>query len=177
MESLGIISKVDTPTPWCAGMAVVPKKDKTVRICVDLKPLNQSVLRETHPLLKVDDTLAQLTNAKVFSKLDANSGFWQIPLAEKSWHLTTFLTSFGHFWRSHHLTTFLAPFGCFCFNKMPFGISSAPEHFQKQMNEILSGLPGVVCLIDDVLVYGSIQEEHDKHLQAVLERIQSAGAT
>ena len=60
---------------------------------------------------------------------------------------------------------------------MPFGISSAPEHFQKRMNEILSGLPGVVCLIDDVLIYGSIQEEHDKHLQAVLERIQSAGAT
>ena len=161
MESLGIISKVDTPTPWCAGMVVVPKKDKTVRICVDLKPLNQSVLRETHPLPKVDDTLAQLTNAKVFSKLDANSGFWQIPLAEKSRHLTTFLT----------------PFGRFCFNKMPFGISSAPEHFQKRMNEILSGLPGVVCLIDDVLVYGSTQEEHDKHLQAALERIQSAGAT
>ena len=67
MESLGIISKVDTPTPWCAGMVVVPKKDKTVRICIDLKPLNQSVLCETHPLLKVDDTLAQLTNAKVFS--------------------------------------------------------------------------------------------------------------
>ena len=73
MESLGIISKVDTPTLWCAGMVVVPKKDKTIRICVDLKPLNTSVLRETHPLPKVDDTLAQLTGAKVFSKLDANS--------------------------------------------------------------------------------------------------------
>ena len=115
MESLGIISKVDTPTPWCAGMLVVPKKDNTVRICVDLKALNMSVLRETHPLPKVDDTLAQLTGAKVFSKLDANSVFWQIPLAEKSRHLTIFITPFSHF----------------CFNKMPFGISSAPEHFQK----------------------------------------------
>ena len=142
-------------------MVVVPKKDKTVRICVDLKPLNQSVLCKAHPLPKVDDTLAQLTNVKVFSKLDANSGFWQIPLAEKSRHLTTFLT----------------PFGRLCFNKMPFGISSAPEHFQKRMNEILSGLPGVVCLIDDVLVHGSTQEEHDKHLQVALEHIQSAGAT
>ena len=81
MESLGVISKVDTPTPWCAGMVVVPKKDKTVRICVDLKPLNANVLRETHPLPKVDDTLAQLAGAKIFSKLNANSGFWQIPLA------------------------------------------------------------------------------------------------
>ena len=59
MESLGIISKVDIPTPWCAGMVVVPKKDKTVRICVNLKPLNQSLLCETHPFPKVDDTLAQ----------------------------------------------------------------------------------------------------------------------
>ena len=138
MESLSIISKIDTPTPWCADMVVVPKKDKIIRICVDLKPLNQSVLCETHPLPKVDDTTAQLTNAKVFSKQDANSGFWQILLAKKTRHLATFLT----------------PFRCFCFNKMPFRISSAPKHFQKWMNKIPSGLPGVACLIDDVLVYG-----------------------
>ena len=66
MESLGVISKVDIPTPWCAGMVVVPKKDKTVRICVDLKPLNTNVLRETHPLPKVDDALAQLAGVKSF---------------------------------------------------------------------------------------------------------------
>ena len=94
MQSIGVISKVDTPTQWCVGMVVVPKKDKTVRICVDLKPLNTSVLREIHPLPKVDDTLAQLSGAKFFTKLDANSGFWQIPLAEKSRHLTTFVTPF-----------------------------------------------------------------------------------
>ena len=161
MESLGVISKVEAPTEWCAGMVVVPKKDGTVRICVDLKPLNASVLRETHPLPKVDDILAQLAGARIFSKLDANSGFWQIPLAEKSRHLTTFIT----------------PFGRYCFNKMPFGISSAQEHFQRRMNDILNGLPGVVCLIDDVLVYGSNVEEHRTRLQSVLQRIQAAGVT
>ena len=92
MESIGVISKVDEPTPWCAGMVVVPKKAGAIRICVDLKPLNVNVLREVHPLPKVDETLAQLTGTKVFSKLDANSGFWQIPLAKKSQHLTTFIT-------------------------------------------------------------------------------------
>ena len=66
-----------TATPWCAGMVVFPKKNGKVRICVDLKPLNYSVLREVHPLPKVDETLAQ---QKIFSKLDANSGFWQIPV-------------------------------------------------------------------------------------------------
>ena len=75
MEAMGIISKVDETTPWCAGMVVVPKRNGKVRICVDLKPLNESVLREVHPLPRVDETLARLTGAKVFSKLDANSGF------------------------------------------------------------------------------------------------------
>ena len=69
MEKAGVISKVTEPTEWCAGMVVVPKKTGQVRICVDLKPINQSVLREVHPLPKVDETLAQLAGAKVFSKL------------------------------------------------------------------------------------------------------------
>ena len=64
---------------------------------------------------KVETTLAQLSGAKVFSKLDANSGFWQIPLADES----------------NLLTTFITPFGCFCFNKVLFGISNAPEIFQR----------------------------------------------
>ena len=119
MEKAGVITKMDEPSPWCAAMVVVPKKEGNIQICVDLKPLNECVLREIHPLPKVDDTLAQLSGAKIFSKLDANSGFWQILLAKKS----------------------------------PFGICSAPEHFQKRMNAVLSGLDGVLCLMDDVLVF------------------------
>ena len=103
---------------------MVPKKSGDVCICVDLKPLNESVLREVHPLPKVDKTLTQLTGARVFSKLDANSGFWQIPLAKPSRLLTTFIT----------------PTGRYCFNKLPFGISSAPEHFQKRRPSLLLGV-------------------------------------
>ena len=154
MESLGVISPVEEPTPWCAAMVVVPKDSGAVRICVDLKPLNESVLREVHPMPKVDTTLALLSDAKVFSKLDANSGFWQIPLAEKSRLLTTFIT----------------PYGRFCFNKLPFGISSAPEIFQRRMNEGLSGLPGVLCHVDDVLVFGKDQTEHGVRLHATLKK-------
>ena len=161
MKKLGVISKVDKPTCWCAGMVVVPKKSGEVRICVDLKPLNESVLRETHPLPAVDETLAQLTGATVMSKLDANSGFWQIPLSKDSRELTTFIT----------------PFGRYCFNKLPFGISSAPEHFQKRMSTILDGLAGVLCLMDDILTFGKDQKEHDTRLTAALEKIQAAGVT
>lgn len=161
MESLGVISKVDEPTPWCSGIVIVPKKAGTIRICVDLKRLNENVLRQVHPLPKVDETLAQLAGAKIFSKIDANCGFWQVPLEE----------------RSRLLTTFITPFGRYCFNKLPFGISSAPEHFQKQMSRILSGLDGVLCQMDDVLVFGKDKPEHDARLTAVLGRIEAAGAT
>ena len=97
MESTGVIKKIDKPTQWCAGMVVVPKKEGKIRICVDLKPLNDCVLREIHPLPRVQDTLAKHSGAKYLSKLDANSGFWQIPLADKSQLLTTFITPFGHY--------------------------------------------------------------------------------
>ena len=145
MEKLGVIAKVTQPTEWCSGMVVVPKANSRVRICVDLTKLNESVKRERHPLPAVDQTLAQLAEAKVFSKLDANLGFWQIPLAPESALLTTFIT----------------PFGRFHFRRLPFGISSAPEHFQRRMTEALSGLPGTVCLMDDILVHGTTREEHD----------------
>ena len=161
MEKIGVIIRVDTPTDWCAGIVVVPKPDGRIRICVDLTKLNKSVRRERHMLPSVEQTLAQLGGATVFSKLDANSGFWQIELTKESSLLTTFIT----------------PFGRYCFNRLPFGITSAPEYFQKRMSEILQGIEGVVCLIDDVLVYGRTQEAHDKRLTRVLQKIATAGVT
>ena len=161
MQSLGVISRVDQPSPWCAGMVVVPKKNGTVRICVDLKMLNENVLCEMYPLPKVDETLTLLSGATCFTKLNANSGFWQIPLSTDSRLLTTFLT----------------PHGRFCFNKLPFGISCAPELFQQRMSNILEGLQGVICQIDDVLVFGATRKEHDDRLIAIMRRLESAGVT
>ena len=116
-------------------MVVVQKKSGGVGICVDPKHLNENVLREVYPMPHVDETLSFLAGAKVFSKLDTNSGFWQVPLADSC---------------CRHLTTFITPFGRYWFNKLPFGISSAPEFFQKQMTAILEGLPGVLCHLDDI---------------------------
>ncbi|CAM4728520.1 unnamed protein product [Leuciscus chuanchicus] len=163
MEGLGVISRVDEPTDWCCGMVVAPKKDKEkVRICVDMTPLNESVCRERYILPFVDQTLGMLTGAQYFSKLDANMGFWQIPLSKESALLTTFIT----------------PFGRYHFNRLPFGISSAPEHFQNMMvTEVTADLKGVVCHMDDILVWGSTVEEHDKRLHAVLQRAEKASVT
>ena len=91
MEGEGVISKVNVRTLWCAGIVAVPKKSGAVHICVDLKRLNQSVMQEVYPLPKVDKTLAQLSGATVFSCLDANSSFWQIPLSTDSQLLTKFI--------------------------------------------------------------------------------------
>ncbi|KAL7861729.1 hypothetical protein SRHO_G00131700 [Serrasalmus rhombeus] len=161
MEQQGVISKVEQPTEWCAPMVVVPKQMGKVRICTDLTELNKSVLRERHPLPSVEHTLGQLAGARVFSKLDANSGFWQIPLSKESSLLTTFIT----------------PFGRYCYNRLCFGISSAPEHFQKRMTQLLEGLEGVLCQMDDVLIWGATQQQHDGRLRATLSRLQEAGVT
>ena len=72
------------------------------------------------------------------------------------------------------LMTFITPFGRYCFHHLPFGITSAPEHFQKRMSDILTSPEGVVCMTDDVLVHGQTAKEHDEHL---LQRLQEAGLT
>ncbi|GFS04633.1 Pol polyprotein [Elysia marginata] len=100
-------------------------------------PLNKAVLQEVHPLSSVDDDLARLAGSRVFTKLDARSGFWQMPLDSQS----------------RLLTTSLIPFGRFCMNRLPFGISSAPEIFQRRMSEILRDIEGVICHMDDILVH------------------------
>ena len=161
MENLGVTSKVDEPSEWCAGMVVVPKSNGKVRICVDLTKLNESVKRENHPIPSVEETLGKLAGAKVFSKIDANYGFYQINLAPESRPLTTFIT----------------PFGRYCFQRLPFGISSGSEIYQKRMAEMLEGLPGVVCHIDDILIFGKSQEEHDANLEKVFAKIEAVGLT
>ena len=113
---------------------------------------------EVHPIPKVDETLAQLAGACLLSKLDVNSGFWKIPLAPESSPLTTVIT----------------PFGRYQFNKLRFGISSAPELFQRCMSYILEGVPGVLWQINDFIALGGMQEEHDQHLEAALRSIEKA---
>ena len=161
MEEQGVISKVNEPTDWCSGMVVVPKSNGKVRICVDFTKLNENVCRELHMLPTVDETLLKLSGAKVFSKLDANSGFWQIPLAEELKHLTTFIT----------------PVGRFCFNRLPFGICSAPKHFQRRISYILENLSGVLRNMNDIIVFGETQKQHDKRLVEVLRKLAQAGVT
>ena len=137
MQILGVIRKAEQPTEWCAEMVTVPKPNSEVRICADLTKLNESVFRQTYPLPKIDALLGEIGDSTVFSKLDANSGFWQEKLAKQSQLLTTFLT----------------PFGRSCFQRLPFGLKSAPERFQRRMLTELEGLESVICIMDGFLVH------------------------
>ncbi|XP_060774394.1 uncharacterized protein K02A2.6-like [Neoarius graeffei] len=140
-------------------MVAVPKKNGQIRVCVDLKQLNKAVKREKYMLPTIDDILPRLAEAKVFSLLDAASGFWQLPLHEDSAKLTTFIT----------------PFGRYYFRRLPFGITSAPEIFQREMSELLKDQDGIAVFMDDILVYGNSTEQHKQRFQSALRTIENAG--
>ena len=109
----------------------------------------------------LDDALSKMAGAKYFSKLDAKSGYWQMKLNEESSYLTTFNT----------------PFGRYRFCRLPFGIVSSQDEFQRKMDEIFEDLPGTTPLVDDVIVHGKTQEEHDQNLRAALDRAASKHLT
>lgn len=161
LQSIGVIKPVVTPSDWCAPIVVVPKSSGKIRLCVDFTKLNEAVKRENFPLPSTDQLLAQLGGATVFTKLDCNQGFHQIPLDAESQELTTFIT----------------PFGRFCYTRLPFGISSGPEIFQRMMSQLLSDINGVLCDMDDILVYGMTQSDHDETLKQVLTRLRDNGLT
>ncbi|UYV69954.1 K02A2.6-like [Cordylochernes scorpioides] len=161
LEKAGIIAQVNVATKWCAPTVIAGKPNGDIRLCVDLSRLNEHVQRERHPMPVVEHMLGQLGEARFFSKLDANSGFHQIPLSPDCQHLTTFIT----------------PFGRYKFCRMPFGISLAPEYFLRVMSIILQGMNGAMCYLDDILIFASDSKTHDRILRLVLRKLKEAKVT
>lgn len=160
MEKMDVIQKVTEPTDWVNAL-VVAEKPKTgkLRVCLDPRPLNDAIQRPYYPLPTLDDVTPRLAGAQYFSVLDARSGYWAIKLDHESSILTTFNTICGRY----------------RFKRLPFGIVSAQDEFQRRIDEAYEGLPGVAAIVDDILVYGSTKEEHDANLRAMLERTRQKG--
>jgi hypothetical protein len=158
LTELQIITPVTEPTPWVSSLVLVQRGEK-LRICIDPKDLNTAIQRSHYPLPTLDDVLPHLSKAKVYSVLDARNGFWHVALDEQSSHTTTFNT----------------PFGRYRWLRMPFGVKSAPEEFQRRQDQALEGLDGVVCIADDILVYGEGSTmaqaiiDHDRKLHRLLQ--------
>ena len=153
MSDNGYITRVDQPTEWVSSMVAVMRNDK-VRICIDPSDLNKVMLREHHPMKTVEEVVSEIAGAQVFSVLDAKSGFLQICLDEESSFLTTFNT----------------PVGRYRWLRLPFGIKSAPEIFQRIMDQMLEGISGATAVMDDILVAARTVEEHDIILRKVIDR-------
>jgi hypothetical protein len=155
MEDAGVIVKQTEPTDWVNSMVTVIKPEK-IRVCIDPRDLNRAIKREHYPMKTIEEVVAGMPEAKVFSVLDATSGYWQMKLNEESSKLCTFNT----------------PFGRYRFTRLPFGIKSAPEDFQKKMSQVLEDIDGAEAIVDDILVWGKDIQEHDARLKKVLDRVQ-----
>ena len=158
MEHEGVIIRQYEPTPWVNSITIVRKPNKT-RICIDPTKLNKAVMRAHHPTKTVEEVVAQMPGAKLFSTLDANAGYWQIKLDEESSKLCTFNT----------------PWGRYRFLRLPFGINTSGDAFNETMQEIFKDMDGVQVLADDILVHGKNPAEHNQRLKRVLETARQCG--
>jgi hypothetical protein len=144
-------------SPWGCPAIFVKKKDQTLRMCVDYRPLNEVTIKNKYPLPRIDILFDQLTGARVFSKIDLRSGYHQIRIRPEDIPKTAFTTRYGLF---EYLV-------------MSFRLTNAPAHFTYLMNSVF--MPEfdkfVVVFIDDILIYSKNEEEHAKHLRIVLTRL------
>lgn len=156
MKDLEVIQRVDRTTQWCTPMVVARK---SLHIYVEYAELNNQIIYDWVIMPTVEENLSKLVGAQVFSQLDVNSVYWQVPLAATSCHLIMFIISVGRL----------------MFKRSPFGIATTPEFFHREMHRILEGTLSQVCHMNDVLVFRKDKTEHDKHLREVLCRLQRAG--
>ena len=157
-----VLVPVDCHTEWCSPIVVVPKANKDeIRLCGDYTRLNNGVKRAVHPIPKIEVSLARLKGAKIFSRLDANSGYHQVELEKESQHLTTLMT----------------PFGRYMYTRLPFGIKSASDDFLKMFANLFADLGNVLVHVDDILIFAGSTEEHTNTLETVLERLRVEGVT
>ncbi|KAK2152489.1 hypothetical protein NP493_2450g00002 [Ridgeia piscesae] len=159
MIEIDVIEKVDQPTDWVDSVVYVTKPPGELRICLYPKDLNNYVRRPHHYTQVIDDILPKLQGASVFSILDARSGYWNVKLDDQSKLRTTFNT----------------PYGRYCFRRLPFGLVSAQDMFQKKVYQTFEGLPAVVAIADDIVVFGKTEAEHDEHMNNAMKRTQEVG--
>jgi hypothetical protein len=144
-------------SPWGSPALFVKKKDGSLWMCVDYRPLNAVTIKNKYPLPRIDVLFDQLAGARVFSKIDLRSSYHQIKIRASDVPKTAFSTRCG-------LYEFLV---------MSFGLTNAPAYFMYLMNSVFMNELDkfVVVFIDDILIYSKSKAEHAKHLRIVLQRL------
>lgn len=157
--TMGIIERVTKPTSWVSPLVPIMKDNGELRLCVDMRRANQAIQRLNHPLPVFEDMLARFSGAKYFTTLDVRQAFHQVELAEESRDITTFITNWG----------------LFRYTRLLFGVNYAPEFFQNLMESILSECRNTVVFIDDIVIWGATETEHDEAVKKTLSVIASYG--
>jgi hypothetical protein len=157
LQSKGFIHP--SSSPWGAPVLFVEKKDGTQRMCVDYHSLNEVTIKNKYPLPRIEDLFDQMKGASAFSKIDLRSGYHQLKIREPDIPNTTFHNQYG----------------LYEYTVMPFGLRNAPAYFMYLMNKLFMEYlyKFVVVFIDDILIFSKTEEEHEKHLRMVLEKLRS----
>jgi len=144
-------------SPAGAPILFVPKKDGTLRLCVDYRGLNAITIKNRHPLPLISETMDRLAGAKIFTQLDLRDAYHRVRIRKGDEWKTAWRSRYGHFE----------------YQVMPFGLANAPATFQAYINKALSDLLDICCVVylDDILIYSASVEEHHHHVQMVMERL------
>ena len=146
---------------WANPVVLVNKPDGSLRFCIDYRKRNALTVKDTYPLPRMDECLDSLGDAVVFSTLDCNSGYWQIPIAEEDRDKTTF---------TYHA-------GTYRFVRMPFGLCNAPATFQRTVDILLMKFRWRTCLVylDDIIIFSKTLDENIQHVDEILIVLCEAG--
>ncbi|KAK1603767.1 hypothetical protein QYE76_027440 [Lolium multiflorum] len=144
-------------SPWRSPVLFVDKKDGVTCLVTNYHNLNDVTIKNKYPLPKIEDLFDQLTGARVFSKIDLRTGYHQLKIRATDIPKTAFTTRYG----------------LYEYNVMSFGLTNAPAYFMNLMNKIFMEFLDkfVVVFIDDILIYSKSEEEHEQHLEVVLETL------
>ena len=159
LQNEGILTKVEW-SEWATPIVPVPKKDGSVRLCGDYKvTVNPELQPERCPLPRIEDIFADLAGGQKFSKIDLRQAYHQLEIEEDSKKYLTINTHTG----------------LFQYNRLVFGITSAPAIWQRTIDQVLEGKSGTSCVLDDMIITGKNDEEHLANLEEVLCRLQVHG--
>ena len=139
-------------------LLVVPKKNGTLRPCIDYRAINAVTIPDKYTLPRIDDMITRV-KGNIFSAIDLTDGFHHIPVAPEDIEKTAVAT----------------PFGSYEFIRLSFGLKSAPVSFQRCMDNICRDLQNVLVYIDDILIFSENEEEHTKNLRALFRRLGDNG--
>ena len=154
LEHDGIITSVDEPTDWVHNLVITEKRNGSLRICLDPRPLNKAIKRERYEIPTPADVQSQLGDKQIFNVIYMKDGYWHVKLTEESSHLCTFHT----------------PWGRKTFTRMPFGISSASEVMQKRNEDTFADIPGVRIIAGDMIISAKDETKHDAIVRKVMQR-------